>query len=67
MKCLRCDKEFDNPVPEVTVPNGRHEIATSEWCAECNAFTMNVVLRWASAYKVKHPHDPMRGGQHAYT
>ena len=67
MKCLRCDREFDNPIPEVTDPNGRYEIATSEWCAGCNAFTMSVLLRWASAYRVKHPIDPVRGGRHANT
>jgi len=63
MICLRCGREFDNSVPEVTVPDGRRDIATSEWCAECNAFAMNILLRWASAYKVEHPFDPVRGGK----
>ena len=67
MKCLRCGKEYDNSTPEVTDPGGRHEIATNEWCAECNQFTMTVLLRWASAYRVTHPQDPVKGGQHANT
>ncbi len=57
MKCLRCGKEFDNPMPEVTYPEGIHEIACKEWCAECNQFTMNVIRRWSSAYRVKDPVD----------
>lgn len=66
-KCWRCGKEFDNPVPEVTHPEGRMEIICCEWCAGCNQFVATVVLRWASAYRVEHPHDPVRGGEHART
>lgn len=64
-KCRRCGREFDNPVPEVTYPKGLHEIATSEWCAECNVFTMSIVFRESSAYKVRRLHDPMKGGGYA--
>lgn len=61
--CLRCKKEFSDCVPEVTHPEGIHEIACSEWCAKCNAFTMSVVFRESSAYRVAKGHlqDPMKG------
>lgn len=66
-RCRRCGKEFDSPVPEVTYPGGIVEIASHEWCAECNAFAMNIVYRWSSAYRVdpKNLVDPVRGGEHA--
>lgn len=64
-KCRRCGREFDNSVPEVTYPKGIHEIATSEWCAECNVFTMSIVFRESSAYKTRRLHDPMKGGGYA--
>lgn len=67
MKCLRCGKEFDNPIPEVTYPEGINEIVCREWCAECNKFAVSVLFRWSSAFRVKHPIDPVRGGEHART
>jgi len=60
--CLRCSREFDDPIPEITHPEGRVEIICREWCAECNQFVATVVLRSSSAYRVQHPQDPMRGG-----
>ncbi|GAI87776.1 unnamed protein product, partial [marine sediment metagenome] len=38
------------------------EIACVEYCADCNRFIMNVIHRHDCAYKVKHLHDPMKGG-----
>ncbi len=67
MNCLRCGREFDDPVPEVTYPEGINEVTCREWCAECNQFTVSVLFRWSSAYRVKHPIDPVRGGKHART
>ena len=54
-KCLRCNKEFDNPVPEVTnvSPHAITEIATEDWCSDCNRLTMNLMFREATAYKVR--------------
>lgn len=55
MNCLRCGKEFENPVPEVTniSQTANSEIATSDWCADCNRLAMNVVFRESTFYKVK--------------
>lgn len=66
-KCRRCGREFDNPVPEVTYPKGSHEVACAEWCADCNAFVMNIVYREFTAYMRKKGslYDPVRGGSHA--
>lgn len=64
-KCRRCGREFSNPVPEVTYPEGIHEIACKEWCAECNTYAMSVTFRWSSAYRTRRLHDPMKGGKHA--
>lgn len=63
--CLRCGREFTNPVPEVTNPGLIRDIACKGWCAACNAFTMSVVYRWSSAYAVdpKQLDDPLRGGK----
>ncbi len=61
-KCRRCGRKFDNPVPEITFPEGINEIACSEWCAECNQFAVSVLFRWSSAYRMRHPVDPVRGG-----
>lgn len=61
-KCKRCHREFDNPVPEVTHPEGFHEIMCAEWCAECNKFAVSILGRWNSAYRVSRPVDPLRGG-----
>jgi len=66
-KCRRCGREFDDPVPEVTYPEGINEIVCREWCAECNRFAVSVLFRWSSAYRVRHPIDPVRGGKHAST
>lgn len=65
--CLRCGKEFDSPVPEVTYPGGINEIACNEWCAECNKFAVSILFRWSSAYRIKRPLDPVRGGKYAST
>lgn len=64
-RCRRCGREFSNPVPEVTYPEGIHEIACDEWCADCNALAMSIVFRESSAYKRKLLFDPRRGGSHA--
>lgn len=64
-RCLRCGRAFSNPVPEVTHPEGIHEIATHEWCTDCNIFAMNILFRWSSAYRVRSPYDPLRGGSNA--
>ena len=68
--CLRCGRGFTNPVPEVTSPGSDPEIACKEWCAECNLFTMNIIRRWSTAYKIdpRKLVDPVRGGgRHAGT
>lgn len=65
--CLRCGREFENPVPPVVNPEGGREIATSEFCADCNKLIMSVVFRDATAYRVPGTretlHDPIRGGK----
>jgi len=65
MKCLRCGRELDNPVPEVVNPGGIRDIACEEWCAACNALAMSVVYRESSAYyrSEKKLVDPARGGR----
>lgn len=65
--CLRCERKFDNPVPEVTYPEGYHEIACIEWCADCNALTVAVIFRGSTAYKKFPLFDPTktRGGRYA--
>jgi len=52
MKCLRGGKEYNNPIPEVSNPEGIKEIATREWCSDCNALTMAVIFRRSSAYRI---------------
>ena len=49
-ECKRCGKEFENPIPEIKKPDGNKEIATIEWCAECNEFAMSILYRGRSAY-----------------
>ena len=51
-RCLRCGKEFSNPVPEVVNPEGNREIATKEWCPKCNGLAMGIIFRQSSAYKI---------------
>ena len=52
--CLRCKKPFDNPVPEVSNPQGMHDdIATDKWCAACNKTAMSALYRDAGAYYVQ--------------
>ena len=51
--CLRCGKEFNNSVPKITNSKGFTEIATNEWCSDCNNLCMNLVFREGTAYKVK--------------
>jgi len=59
--CLRCGREFENPVPEVIDPEGGKEIATSEWCSDCNKLVMSIVFREVSAYRTKgFLYDPLR-------
>ena len=58
MICLRCNQEFDNPVPEVIFPSGIKEIACAEWCSACNAYGMSILFRDTSAYR------PRRKGKH---
>jgi len=60
--CRRCGRPVNNPVPEVTHPEGNYEIATEEWCADCNALTMSVVFRGISAYRLEKLKDPLKGG-----
>ncbi len=48
--CLRCGKEYDDPRPEIIIPGVNPEIATSEWCAECNKVSMAALYRNRSAY-----------------
>lgn len=50
--CLRCGNWYENPVPPVTDPKGNLEIATVEWCADCNALCMSLVHRGSSAYDI---------------
>lgn len=52
MICLRCKKEFENPIPPITNTKGVEEIATVRWCADCNALTMSVLYRGGSAYDI---------------
>ena len=60
-KCLRCGRSFENPVPEITNPGGNTEIATDEYCADCNRLVMSLVNRYSSAYwKKGELSDPLR-------
>ncbi len=52
MICKRCGKEFEDSVPPVTRPDGNHEIACWEWCADCNAHVMSIIFRESSAYRI---------------
>ncbi len=65
MICKRCGREFSNPIPEITEPEGHREVASAEWCADCNSFAMSIVFRNSSAYRKKKLYDPVRGGTHA--
>ena len=49
-KCLRCGKDFRDPVPEIVNPGGNVEIATADWCAACNKAAMAALGRQRSAY-----------------
>lgn len=49
--CLRCRREFTNPVPEVHFPDGHKEIACIQWCSDCNSYAMSVEFRDSSAYR----------------
>jgi hypothetical protein len=64
-KCRRCGVEFTDPRPVVTNDEGIPEIASIEWCADCNQYVMNVVSRHNSAYKVDPGtlKDLFRGGE----
>jgi DNA-directed RNA polymerase subunit RPC12/RpoP len=53
VKCLRCGKEYDNPIPKVTNLEGEiTEIMTKDWCARCNAIGTSVLFRERCAYQV---------------
>lgn len=63
MPCLRCGRDYEDPVPSVTNPDGQStEIATREWCPDCNRIAMMAVRRHSSAYFLKGAVDPVRGG-----
>jgi len=52
-KCLRCGEEFTDPIPKVTNPEGEiTDIATNDWCSNCNAILSSVLFRERSAYQV---------------
>lgn len=51
--CLRCGRKYETPFPEVVIPDGRMEIASEEWCADCNRLAMTLVFREISAYRMK--------------
>ncbi len=53
MRCLRCNREFDNPIPKITNPKGITEIACKDWCPKCNAIAMSMVYRGGSAYLIE--------------
>jgi hypothetical protein len=64
--CARCGREYENPVPSVTNPEGNiTEIAASEWCSDCNRIAMMAVFRQSSVYFKKGATDPLKGGQDA--
>lgn len=63
-KCLRCgmyfgqyDTEGDyyyvNPYPPIVNPAGNPEIASDEYCPDCNAEVMFYIYRQGSAYRSK--------------
>ncbi len=68
-RCRRCGVEFDDPVPENSIPSGNTDIASAEWCADCNTFVMSVVFRESSVYRKGKGElfDPLKGGKHANT
>ena len=51
MKCRRCGREFTESEPPVAKPEGIREIATVEWCADCNAFAMYILYKGRLAYR----------------
>lgn len=50
MICKRCGKEYEDPYPEIVGEGVNYEIATLEYCADCNALVMTLVHRESSAY-----------------
>lgn len=50
--CKRCGKEYKTPYPVAENVGGVLEIATKEWCADCNALTMYVLFRDRCAYNL---------------
>lgn len=49
--CLRCYMSFEESVPDKVNKEGiNEEIATTDWCKDCNSIAMSVVYRQASAY-----------------
>lgn len=50
--CKRCNKEYSNPYPVAEKIGGILEIATKEWCADCNALTMYILFRDRSAFSL---------------
>jgi len=66
--CLRCGREYETPFPEIVRPGGWEEIATKEWCADCNKLVMSVIFREISAYRTEGSlYDPIRSGHEAST
>lgn len=62
MSCLRCGRDFSDPVPSVTNPDGRNpEVACRDWCGDCNRIAMMAVHRTSSLYFFQGAVDPIRG------
>lgn len=67
-KCLRCGRQFSNPIPKVRNLNAprcellHKDIATLEWCANCNRIAVSGIFRNNSAYfDPKLPFDGLSG------
>lgn len=52
MKCIRCNREYTNPIPKIrnTKGNPQTEIAAVDYCPNCNRVVMSAVYRNNSAY-----------------
>jgi len=59
MKCLRCGRDFEDPVPSVLQPDGDFtEIMCRDWCSDCNKIGLLVVYRGKSIYTDPLPETP---------
>ena len=72
MICKRCGRLYTCPDPPIVSDGEVTEIATTDWCADCNAYVMTVLYRGRSAFGPKHPinlYDPIKhkGGDNANT